>query len=80
MFIKEISYTDGTKYTIGITESKNHLSCYILKKIFIGYRKIHSHKSLKMMTPDYDYITLCTICEYERKLKDRDSLIKWSLN
>jgi hypothetical protein len=80
MFIKEVKTKDNTKYIIGITETKNCINCYILKRKFIGYEKLYWHKSWRELIPDYDYVTLCTICNYEQSLKDKERLIKWSMS
>ena len=80
MMKKEVNMKDGRKYIIGITETKNYINCYILEKKLIGYRKVFHHESWKTLIPDYDYAELCTICDYEQKLKDKQRLIAWSLS
>ncbi len=80
MLIKEINMNSGEKYLIGIVDEKKQIKCYILKKRLIGYEKIYCYDTLKTLNPDYDYIVLCTISNYERELKNKEKLIQWSLS
>ena len=80
MKVKEITTNRNKNYLIGIKETEHHVMAYILQKRLIGYKKLHNYKTLKTLIPDYDYITLCAICDYERKLENKNKLVQWSLN
>jgi hypothetical protein len=80
MFVKEVEMKNNKKYLIGISETENYIYGYVLEKKFIRYKKLYCHESLKTLIPDYDYVTLCTICGYEEKLKDNKRLMEWSLS
>lgn len=79
MIKKEYTTKDGNKYIVEITETKNCIKCSILKKSFMGYKELFSQERWKPMSPDYNYITLCTVGDYEQELKDKERLIKWSI-
>lgn len=80
MLKKEVGIKNGNKYLVGISEDDNYIYCYILQKTLFGFKELYSHAQWKTLIPDYDYATLCTVCNYEQKLKDRERLIQWSMN
>lgn len=80
MFKKEVEMKSGKKYLVGITEDENYIYCYILQKTMFGFKELYFHEQWKTLIPDYDYATLCTVCDYEQKLNDKERLIQWSMS
>jgi hypothetical protein len=80
MFKKEVETNSGNKYLIGITEDKYFIHCYILQKTLFGFKELFYHEHWRTLFPDYDYATVCTICDYEQSIRDKKKLIKWSMS
>lgn len=80
MLKKEIEMKSGKKYLVGITEDDNYIYCHILEKTLFGYKELYKDEHWKGLIPDYNDATLWAICNYERKLNDKERLIKWSMS
>jgi len=80
MLKKEVEMKSGNKFLVGMTEDDNYIYCYILEKTLFGYKKLYKHEHWKTLIPDYDYATLCAVCNYEQKLNDKERLIQWSMS
>lgn len=78
MKIKEV-INNEKKYLIGIKETNRNINIYLLKKWYIGYKKLFKYKVYRPLLPVYENIVSNVIYEYELKIRDNQALDKYML-
>ena len=82
MIRKEITF-DGKNYIVGfkkVGSSFKCIECHILKKTLFSYLSIYSSLHGKGLVPDYKYMAMWTIMDYEKECEQKGNLLMadWS--